>query len=206
MPATLRKLDLKKELKNLYAAAADRIQELTVPDAHFLMVDGHGDPNSSPEYSEAVETLFSVSYPLKFEVRKRNAVDYSVMPLESLWWTTVGKPFSTKDKRDWCWTAMILQPEFVTKELMDRVIDDVKRKKKLAALSKLRLESFTEGRAIQVLHLGPYSEEHGTIQRLHDHAHQHGYTLTGKHHEIYLNTPQRTAADKLRTILRQPIH
>ena len=205
MLAAMSKLDLKKEMKQLYTAPADAVVEITVPAANYLMIDGKGDPNTSHEYREAVEALFSVAYPLKFAVRKKEGIDYGVMPLEGLWWIEGGKPFQRENKNSWRWTAMILQPEFVTKQLFEEVLQEVKKKKKLPALPLLRMERYAEGKVVQTMHHGPYSEEDPTIARLHKHAQDQGYTLAGKHHEIYLNTPDRTAPEKLKTILRQPV-
>jgi hypothetical protein len=199
------KVDLKKEQKQLYTAPTGEVSEVPVPPANYLMVSGVGDPNTSQEYKEAVEALFSVSYALKFSVKKAKGIDYAVMPLEGLWWTEAGKPFQSEDKSSWCWTTMIRQPEYVTQELYRTVLDDVKKKKKLPALSRIRFETYAEGKAIQIMHVGPYSEEHATIERLHHYARERGYKLTGKHHEIYLNNPPRTAPPKLKTILRQPV-
>lgn len=205
MIATINKVDLKKEMKQLYTAPAGEVVEVVVPGANYLMIDGKGDPNTSKEYSAAIEALFSVSYPLKFAIKKRSGIDYSVMPLEGLWWPEAGALFQGGDRSSWCWTAMILQPEDVTQPLFEEICRDVTKKKKLPALPRLRLQHYSEGKAVQTMHTGPYSEEHSTIDRLHRYATDHGYTLAGKHHEIYLNTPQRTAPEKLKTILRQPV-
>jgi hypothetical protein len=203
--AAAKKVDLKKEQKQLYTAPIGEVSEVPVPPANYLMISGKGDPNKSKEYSEAIEALFSVAYALKFSVKKSRGIDYGVMPLEGLWWTEAGKPFQSEDKSSWCWTAMILQPEYVTQELFKSVLEEVHKKKKLPALSRIRFEKYTEGKAIQIMHIGPYSEEHSTIERLHRYAQERGYKLAGKHHEIYLNNPPRTAPPKLKTILRQPV-
>jgi len=204
MTPAIKKLDLKKELKAFYSVAPNRIEEVTPPEASYLMIDGKGDPNTSKEYQEAIETLFSVSYPLKFAMKKSKKIDYGVMPLEGLWWTESGS-FDIREKTKWSWTAMILQPEYVTKQLLDTVLEEVRKKKELPALDRLRFTRFLEGRAVQIMHTGPYSEEQSTIERMHDYIQERGYRLAGKHHEIYLNSPQRTASSKLKTILRQPV-
>jgi hypothetical protein len=200
-----KKVDLKKEQKQLYTAPTNGVSEVPVPPANYLMVSGAGDPNTSKEYREAVEALFSVSYALKFSIKKTKGIDYAVMPLEGLWWTEAGKPFQSEDKSSWCWTAMILQPEYVTQQLFKNILEEVRKKKELPALSRVRFETYREGKAIQTMHIGPYSEEHPTIERLHRYAQEHGYSLAGKHHEIYLNNPPRTAPPRLKTILRQPV-
>jgi hypothetical protein len=202
------KLDLKKELKHLYNPPANKVTEVDVPPANYLMIGGQGDPNTSQEYRQAVEALFSVSYGLKFAVKEQVGVDYSVMPLEGLWWTKGNKPFTaanTQNKKDWRWTAMISQPSMVTRPLLACVLEQTKKKKALPALPLLRFEALTEGKAVQILHIGPYSAEEPTITKLHDYARERGYSLTGKHHEIYLNTPDRTAPQKLKTVIRHPV-
>lgn len=200
-----KKLDLKKELKELYDAPKGEVAEVEVPPIKYLMVDGKGDPNTSQEYREAVEALFSVAYGLKFSVKKSGGPDYSVMPLEGLWSSGENKPFTPGNKKDWLWTAMIAQPPVVTKQLLNPVLEQVSKKKKLPALSRLRFEPLTEGKSVQIMHIGPYSAEGPAIAKLHQHAEEHGYSLSGRHHEIYLNTPDRTAPEKLKTILRQPV-
>lgn len=205
MTSNGKKLDLKKELKNVYTAPTRKVAEVDVPPMKYLMVDGKGDPNTSQEYHQAVEALFSTAYGLKFAVKKSGGVDYSVMPLEGLWWMEGNKPLNPSDKKDWLWTAMIAQPASVTKQLLDSVLDQVRKKKDLPALSRLRFEPLNEGKAVQILHVGPYSAEGPAIAKLHEHAHEHGYSLSGRHHEIYLNTPDRTAPDKLKTVIRQPV-
>lgn len=199
------KIDYKKELKHLYQASAKKIEELDVPELSYLMIDGQGDPNTSSAYSEAVEALFSVSYTAKFMIKKGVlAIDYAVMPLEGLWWAEDMTAFTANDKSRWQWTMMIMQPEFVTDEIIAGATDTVNKKKKLPALSQLRFESFTEGRSAQIMHIGPFTEEGPTIERLHQHIQAHG-KLSGKHHEIYLSDIRKAAPEKWKTIIRQPM-
>lgn len=199
------KIDLKKDLKPLYTASSNEIILVNVPRLHFLMIDGQGDPNTAPQFQEATETLFSVSYTLKFMVKKAQGLDYAVMPLEGLWWADDPAAFQSGDKDKWLWTLMIMQPEFITPELVDRAVGEVRKKKKMAPLDDLRFSAWCEGDAAQILHMGPFSEEHATIARLHAHIKEKGYHLCGKHHEIYLSDPRRTSPEKLKTIIRQPI-
>ena len=205
MPVTLKKIDLKKEMGQLYNPTAKAVAELEVPRANYLMIDGQGDPNRSEQYRDAVEALFSVSYALKFAVKKTENIDYGVMPLEGLWWPSAGEAFDIGNKNSWNWTALILQPEYVTPQRFEQILPEVAKKKSLPSLHHLRLECLSEGKSLQILHLGPYSAEAPTIARLHTHAQANGYTYNGKHHEIYLNDPARTAPEKLKTILRQPV-
>ena len=155
----MKQVDLKKELKQLYQAPAREVVQVEVPELTFLMVDGKGDPNTSQEYAQAVEAPFSVSYAAKFMVKKGpQELDYSVMPLEGLWWADDMSVFAANDKTKWKWTMMIMQPHFVEAEVIEESIAEVKRKKPLSAVGELRLESFTEGLCAQTRHVGPFSE------------------------------------------------
>ena len=139
-------VDLKKDLKHLYNPSAKEVSVVDVPPMNFLMIDGAGDPNVSLEYQQAMEALFSLSYALKFRVKKSNGVDYAVMPLEGLWWTNDPGQFSMSNKGIWKWTAMIMQPEYVTGELFAEALAEVRRKKDLVAVDRVRFESYHEGR------------------------------------------------------------
>jgi len=200
------KLDLKKQWKQLYGAKAGAIAAVDVPPLTYLMVDGEGDPNTSKAFAEAIEALYTLSYTLKFSLKKSpRAIDYGVMPLEGLWWADDPRAFFEADKSAWKWTAMILQPEIIAQAEVDVAFAEVRRKKNPAALDRVRLETLAEGPSAQVLYLGPFSGEGPTIQRMHDFIHAAGKELRGKHHEIYLSDPRRTAPEKLKTILRQPM-
>ena len=201
----MRKVDLKRELKHLYQPSAKEVVQVEVPTFRFLMIDGEGDPNTSREYAGAVEALFSVSYTAKFMVKKRaGEIDYAVMPLEGLWWSDDMSAFAANDRSKWKWTMMIMQPHFVEAEVIEESIAEVKRKKPLSAVGELRLESFTEGLCAQTLHVGPFSEEGPTIQRVHDFIAARS-ALAGKHHEGYLSDIRRADPGKWRTIIRQPM-
>jgi hypothetical protein len=199
------KIDLRKERKYLYNPSSKQIAVVDVPDMNFLMIGGQGDPNISVAYRNAVEALFAVSYTLKFMVKRGDqAVDYAVMPLEGLWWVDDMTGFSINDKQAWKWTSMIMQPEYVTAELFQEALKRVRKKKDLPALSGMRFESFREGQAAQILYFGPYSDEGPTIERIHRFILEQGRRLRGRHHEIYLSDPRRTAPAKLKTVIRQP--
>lgn len=202
----MKKIDYKKELKALYKPSAKKMDIVEVPPMNFLMIDGIGDPNISKSYQEAIEALFSVSYTLKFMVKKGELeIDYGVMPLESLWWVDDMKQFSVEDKSDWKWTAMIMQPEVISADAVSEAVSQVSRKKKLSALAGLSFKSLTEGTAAQVLHLGPFSDEGPTIEKLHQFIEEQGFERSGLHHEIYLSDFRRTVPEKLKTIIRQPV-
>ncbi len=197
------KLDLKNELFQIFDATTKEVQFVKVPKLPFLMIDGEGNPNSDETYQNAVECLYSVSYTLKFAYRERQ--DYVVMPLECLWWMDDMTEFSMETIDKWKWTAMIMQPSFVTVSMLQMAKHDAAKKKPLPALSLLRMEKWEEGFCAQVLHKGSYASEAPTIERLHAAIANKGYSLEGKHHEIYLNDPRRSAPDKLKTIIRQPV-
>ena len=201
----MEKMDFKKEFKHLYQAPAANPVLVEVPALNYLMVDGEGDPNTAPAYAEAIETLFAVSYTLKFMIKKGpSAMDYGVMPLEGLWWADDMAAFASKDKSNWKWTAMIMQPALVSAALVESAVAEVKRKKDPAALSKLRFEAFAEGQCAQILHIGPFSEEGPTIEKLHRFIDARGQR-SGKHHEIYLSDIRRAEPSKWKTIIRQPL-
>jgi hypothetical protein len=201
----MEKTDLRKELKHLYQPSAKEVVQVEVPAFTFLMVDGEGDPNTSQEYAQAVEALFSVSYTAKFMLKKGpRKLDYAVMPLEGLWWADDMSAFAANDKAKWKWTMMIMQPSFVEKDVVESAIAEVRKKKNLPGISRLRLETFCEGRCAQVLHVGPFSEEGPTIRRVHEFIDART-GRAGKHHEIYLSDIRRADPKKWKTIIRHPM-
>lgn len=198
-------LDLKKELKHLYQPSAKEVVQVDVPPFQFLMADGEGDPNTSRGYAEAVEALFSVSYAAKFMVKKGpQHIDYAVMPLEGLWWADDLSAFVANDRAKWKWTMMIMQPSFVSEELIKSALAEVTRKKALPAVGTLRLETYTEGLSAQILHIGPFSKEGPTVEKVHQFIAARG-APTGKHHEIYLSDIRKADPAKWKTIIRQPM-
>jgi hypothetical protein len=199
------KVDFRKELKNLYNPSSKEVALVEVPAMNFLMLDGEGDPGTCLEYKATVEALFNVSYALKFMVKKTKSVDYAVMPLEGLWWVDDMTKFSVERKDEWKWTSMVMQPKYVTAEAVKLAVEQVGKKKNLAPLAKLRFESFHEGTAAQIMHVGPYSTEGPDVEKIHAFIQNSGHALIGKHHEIYLNDPTKAAPEKLKTILRQPM-
>ncbi len=201
----MQKVDLKRELKHLYQPSAKEVVRVEVPPLRFLMIDGEGDPNTSPAYANAIEALFTVSYTAKFMVKKgAQGIDYAVMPLEGLWWSDDMSAFVANDRSKWKWTMMIMQPHFAEAAAIQESMAEAKRKKALSAISELRLENFTEGLCAQTLHVGPFSEEGPTIARVHDFIRARS-ALAGKHHEVYLSDIRRADPSKWRTIIRQPM-
>ncbi|MCP4580994.1 MAG: hypothetical protein GY839_05210 [candidate division Zixibacteria bacterium] len=199
------KIDFKKNMKHLYKPSAKNIVFVDLPAMNFLMIDGKGDPNTAQEYKDSIEALYAVSYTLKFMIKKGPlAIDYGVMPLEGLWWVDDMSKFSVDDKSGWEWTSMIMQPDYVTRELVDQAMEQAAKKKNPPALDKLRFESFAEGYSAQILHIGSFADEGPTIKKLHDSIVEANYKNIGKHHEIYLSDFRRTVPEKLKTVIRQP--
>ena len=202
------KIDLKKLYRELYNVGKKAVKPhfVDVPALQYVMVDGRGDPNTSEQYQNAIGALYGVAYTVKF-VAKGSGSDFGVMPLEGLWWSAPPEEFATTPKSEWLWTAMILQPDFITKNMVDDAIATGIKKGNIDpdTAKKVRLEKLEEGKAGQVLHIGPYSAEAPTIQALHDHIETHDYILYGKHHEIYMSDPRRVAQENLKTIIRHPV-
>ena len=200
------KIDFKKELKNIYKPSAKKIEIVDVPEMNFLMIDGKGNPNTSKEFGNAVEALFSLAYTIKFMIKKgKEQIDYGVLPLEGLWWMDDMTKFTVENKEEWLWTVMIMQPDFIKNEIVEEARKKVKLKKSLPALDLVRFEKFNEGKVAQTLHIGPFTEEGPTIQRVHDFIKENGYELYGKHHEIYLSDIRKAAPENWKTIIRQPV-
>ena len=200
------KIDYKKELKELYNPSAKQISEVVAPKMNYLMIDGKGDPNTAKEYADAIQALYPVAYTIKFTMKKTNGFDFGVLPLEGLWWSDDMNDFINGKKDNWKWTAMIAQPEVVTRENFEEAVKEVKAKKNPAAIDKIRFEAFDEGLSAQIMHIGPYSAEGDNIKKVHDFLHENGYVFDGlkqKHHEIYLSDPRRAAPEKLKTVIRQ---
>ncbi|NMC13548.1 MAG: hypothetical protein GYA34_11785 [Chloroflexi bacterium] len=201
----MEKVEWKKIYKNLFFPPGDPVL-VDVPTMNYLMIDGHGDPNTVQAYKDAIEALFSLSYTIKFSIKKEMAIDYSVYPSEGLWWVEDMAQFTTEDKSSWDWTMMIAQPDFVDIGKVEHARSDVmKKKKELAAIGQVRFEPFNEGLSVQLMHSGPYSAEGPNIARIHAFIHENGFEVNGKHHEIYLSDVRRTAPEKLKTVLRQPV-
>ena len=199
------KIDFKQELKKLYQASAKEAVRVDVPAMDFLMVDGQGDPNTAQAYADAIEALFAVAYALKFMVKKGAlGLDYVVMPLECMWWADDMESFAKGDKSQWKWTAMVMQPPFITSSMVYGAIAEVQKKKAPVALSRVHLNNFAEGKCAQILHVGPFSQEGPTIHKLHQFIRTRS-ELRGKHHEIYLSDIRKAAPEKWKTIIRQPM-
>ena len=203
--AAVDKFDVKKERRDLYAPSADYTL-VEVPAQNSIAVDGQGDPNTAPAYAAAVEALYAVAYTLKFTAKQALGHDAVVAPLEGLWHAEDPADFARGNKDAWHWTMLISQPEWITPALLDDAVAQVKAKKNLEAVDKVRWLPLSEGLAVQVLYTGPYADEAPVLTRMHhEFMPSNGLDFNGDHHEIYLSDPRRTAPEKLKTILRQPV-
>lgn len=197
--------DIKKAHRELYEPKAGEYTVVDVPEFWYLKIDGHGDPNTAEEYRAALESLYPLSYSVRKICKERLDRVHTVAPLEGLWWAKDFSVFTSRAKYEWDWTMMIAQPEYVTAEIVEEA-REAARKKAPPALDHVRFEPHADGLSVQVLHIGSYDDEGPVLQRMHEEfIPQTGLVLTGKHHEIYLSDPRRTAPQKLRTILRQPV-
>lgn len=199
------KIDFKKELKEFYNPSAKDVSLVDLPQMNFLMIDGEGAPESSA-FREAIEAIYPIAYGIKFANKKATGTDYGVMPLEGLWWADDMSAFNEdkRNKDDWKWTLMIMQPDFISAELFGETKKAAMAKKPNPVMEKVRLQKFQEGQSVQIMHVGPFSEEGPNIQKLHAKISDLGASLSGKHHEIYLNDFRRVNPQKMKTILRQP--
>jgi len=209
----MEKIDFKKKFKELYKPSVKKESIVDVPKMNYLMIDGEGDPNNSQEFEAALESLYGLSYTLKFlfknKEKPKGYFEYVVPPLEGLWWMKEGVPkdllMLQQSKKDWRWTLMIMLPDFYTKNMIDEAKGILAKKKNPIALEKLYVDSLEERLSVQIMYIGPYKDEMPTIEKMHRFASDNGYKLRGKHHEIYLSDPRRTVPEKLKTILRHPV-
>jgi hypothetical protein len=200
------KVDFKKTLDS-YKAKNHVFRIIDMPAMQYLMIDGHGDPNSSTEFQQAIEALYPVAYKLKFASKQILGKDYVVMPLEGLWWAKDMSIFtSARDKSQWDFTLMIMQPDWITREMFEAAVQKVREKNPPVGLANVRFETLEEGTSVQTLHVGSFDDESAILKQMHEEfVPQHGLKLTKKHHEIYLSDFRKVSPDKLRTILRQPV-
>ena len=202
----MEKIDFRKQLKNLYMPSEKEFSVVDVPAMRYLMIDGSGNPNTSQDYKDALEALYAVSYTLKFDGKKELGKDYVAPPLEGLWWAGDMASFSPGNKDGWRWTMMIMQPGWITSAMIAKAIETTGLKKSIPGLSLIREETLTEGRCVQIMHVGSYDEEAPVLAGLHnEYLPQNQLVPNGKHHEIYIGDPRKTAPSKLKTVLRQPV-
>lgn len=201
----LERLDFKKGEKELYSASDKYCNLVEAPLFKFFTIKGQGDPNTSPEYQAGLEALYAAAYALRFLLKEEEGLVSTVAPLEGLWWADDISDFFDFRREHWKWLMMIRQPRVASLPRVEEALRRAEKKEPSAALKKVRCEDYEEGRAAQILHLGPYSAEGLTIHKLHCFIYEEGYQPRDKHHEIYLSDPRKTALEKLRTIIRQPV-
>ncbi|MFX0000197.1 MAG: GyrI-like domain-containing protein [Candidatus Hodarchaeota archaeon] len=202
------KVDFKKSMKEFYNPSAKEVVMVEVPEMQFLMIDGMGSPGDSQEYLNALAALYPVAFKTKF-LSKAKGKDYVVPPLEGLWWSDNMEDFTKGNRDKWKWTMMIMQPDWINHDIINKAIENTleKNPELKNIISKLRLEKYKEGKAAQILHLGPYSEEGPTVEKVHKFIKSQGGTFDGhnkKHHEIYLSDPRRSKPENMKTVIRQP--
>ena len=200
------KIDFKKSLDS-YQAPRGQFRVLDVPDMQYLMIDGHGDPNTTPAYSEALSALYPVAYKLKFISKRELERDYVVPPLEGLWWADDMDAFTvSRDKSRWDWTMMLMVPDWISREEFHSAVEQAGARNRPARLDDVRFETLSEGRCVQTLHYGSFDDEGPVVERLHNEfIPENGLREDGKHHEVYFSDFRKVAPDKLRTLLRQPV-
>lgn len=166
---------------------------LVIPDRRYLMIDGSGAPGG-PEFADAMAALYPVAYTLHFALKKRG-LDAPVGSLEGLFSFDA---FVT-------WRLMLPVPEVADDEDISGAIQQVRERKAPARIDELRVEHWGEGPVAQIMHVGPYDAEQATIATLHAQINARGLGPRGKHHEIYISDPNRIAAGRLKTVIRQPV-
>ncbi|MFX0008650.1 MAG: GyrI-like domain-containing protein [Candidatus Hermodarchaeota archaeon] len=202
------KVDFKKSMKEFYNPNAQKVVMVEVPEMQFLMIDGMGSPGDSQEYQDALAVLYPIAFKTKF-LSKAKGKDYVVPPLEGLWWADNMDDFTKGNRDKWKWIMMIMQPDWITQEMIDEAIKiTVEKKPELKdKISKLYLQSYKEGKVAQIMHIGPYSEEGPTVEKVHKFIESIGGNFDGhnqKHHEIYLSDPRKAKPENMKTVIRQP--
>ncbi|MGN0099348.1 MAG: GyrI-like domain-containing protein [Dietzia sp.] len=198
-------VDIKRLRRDLYSGRVGRIDTVEVPPMWFLSVDGRGDPDTTPAYRTAVESLYVMSYAIRAIAKSELGRVHTVGPLEGLWYADDPRVFTARDKDAWKWTMMIWQPEWITPEVVAAAGERVTTTRGSDAGECVRFARFAEGVAVQTLHVGPYDAEGPVIARMHEVAAGRGAVLSGHHHEIYLSDPRRVEPARLKTVLRQPL-
>lgn len=198
------KIDFRKRDRAFYTGKPGQWDRLDLPELTFLAIDGMGDPNG-PGYAAALAVLYPLAYAIKF-AEKDAGRDFTMPPLEALWWADDPAVFVSGDRARWRWRALLRMPETVDATALDAARAAAKAKGRDGPLDAVTRVRFAEGECLQCLHLGPYADEAPVLARLHDEVMPGlGLAFNGPHHEIYLSDPRRTRPEKLRTILRQPV-
>jgi len=204
-------IDLRKQMKDLWSPPVGKVVLVTVPAMPYLVIEGVGNPSTSRAFQEAIQALYSAAYTMKFGAKFAGVAEWKVTPLEALWWDTSGRDLSDADYAvttpgEMAWKALLMQPAVVTGDMLEQAKAEVVRKKKdVPALTHVGLETWAEGLCVQTMHMGPYAGERATIDIMHAWMAANDYRVRGRHHELYLSDPNRTAPEKLKTILRLPV-
>ncbi|KKM23224.1 hypothetical protein LCGC14_1617360 [marine sediment metagenome] len=196
------KLDLVKEYK-VYYKSGTKPEIVEFDPVKYLTIEGKGEP-AGDVFTRKIEALYPLAYGIK-KVCKDKGNDFGVPKLEGLWWVEGNKPALEVPRSEWCWKLLIRMPEFVTKEMMVSVQPGVAKKKKNKLIHEISFEKITEGRCVQIMHIGPYSTEPDTINKLMAFMAESGLSVNGLHHEIYLSDPRKTEPSKMKTLIRYPV-
>lgn len=198
------KIDIKKQHKHLFAPMREP-HLLEVPKFRYSMIDGAGSPQGAA-FQDAIGALYSTAYTTKFQLKAAGRDDFVVPPLEALWWAEDESAFEENRRDEWQWTLMLIQPDHVSEEDIADALGELDKKgKTTAAHRNMRTEQMEEGKAVQCLYVGPYDSMGGAISAMQAFAESNGLELAGKHHDVYLSDPRRTAPEKLKTVLRRPV-
>jgi hypothetical protein len=196
-----------KDREDEYRVRRHAVRFLTIPAHRFVMVDGSGPPGGEA-FEALTPGLYAAAYGLRFALKRRGVIG-KVGPLEGLWWHARGATdldaILAGDRSDWRWTLMIVTPDEAADDEIDEQLTAARTKVAPEIAPLLRVEPFEEADVAQVMHVGPYAEERPSIERLHAGIAEAGFHARGKHHELYLGDPRRSAPERLRTILRHPI-
>jgi hypothetical protein len=192
----------------LYTAKQKKPEIVTVPALRVLAINGEG-ALSGPRFQDSVSALYTVAYSIKFMPRRDIVIDgytdFKVPALEVLWRMRNGGVFDATKKDQWLWEVFIVVPGFVTQAIVKQAIELIKVKKPNNRYDDLHISSLQEKKAAQVLHVGSHEKVADDIELLQAYIKRIGYKPSARYHEIYLSDPLRTAKNKLKTILRQPI-
>ena len=196
------KFDLAKEYKTYYTAKTTP-EIVEIEEGKFLTIEGKGAPGGD-EFQAKVSALYSLAYGIKM-LMKKEGKDFTVAKLEGLWWVDSDKPYYEVPREEWCWKLLIRQPEFITSEIIEKARQEVIKKKKLELVNGVNFEKIKEGKCVQILHIGPYSTEPESLEKMYNLMKEKGLVYNGFHHEIYISDPRKVAPEKMKTILRQPV-
>ena len=202
--ASEEKIDLYKQHKDQYKATKKPIL-LAADEAMYLAIDGRGAPGGD-EFTDKIGALYGAAYTIKMTRKFSGQQDYVVCKLEAIWWFDDDKQnFDSAPREKWNWKLMIRTPKIVTQQELERAVSVLIEKGKTPAVREVKLETISEGRCVQMLHVGPYDKEGETVEAMKAFAAEQGFEFDGRHHEIYLSDPRRVPPERLKTILRHPV-